>query len=357
MAESPFLVFYVAPAPAGSDSNNGETPETPFEHISKALLISAATYYETLTINLAGTLASPNAYAEPIGATLRLAQSILKGRRVVIQPTYWDEAKYARGDDPFGASGGWNPAGSKPCSVWNLSINNANGLCLRGLAIQTTALPENAYIPEEIGTLLELFGGMIPGVGVGLSDGSGFRAEYCSITGGNYGITADGGSRADLVNCAILEAVEAGIVLENGSTAILTGDNRFRDCGAVGIEATRRSSVWIRGEDSFPFRNTTRIATTGLRREYAAIRLASDSVLGTRSDAAREKADTGFLRIVNERDVISPRYHGVELESRSCLLGARDVSFCDPAISDGQPTVPPGQQIVQPEGHGTLVVV
>jgi hypothetical protein len=151
-----------------------------------------------------------------------------------------------------------------------------------------------------------------------------------------------------------------GLICQDASKTYLTGNNVFLNNLRCGIAALRWSQVHILDRAPGLTANSgavTRIKTTRIRKEYVAIKALADSEVWLRT-AEVDPADEiqGYVAILDEGAYRSKSYFGVVLETRSALIGSDNVYFSDPFYEDGEPTVPPDQQIMARDGHGAVIV-
>jgi hypothetical protein len=170
---------------------------------------------------------------------------------------------------------------------------------------------------------------------------------YCRIESTGVGLQADDGSNAQLENCYLSVGL-VGAAASDRSTLTLIGDNLLRECGVGGVLATNGSAIDFKPWANFPrVWYTTTIDFSGPRARWAAIAASGDSRIHL-IDRTMNIGDptAAQVKVLNRNLHPGAEVYGVFLQSRSLLLNRDRLSFTDPDINDGKPTIPDGQQVV-----------
>ena len=170
--------------------------------------------------------------------------------------------------------------------------------------------------------------------------------HYCSGTDCSLGFVATDFSDMSLYNVYVHEN-RIGVVSGFRSLVRIIGQNYINDNQRFGVAATHNSTVLFMAWEDNPSKYVTQIKTTVQLLKYAAIKAQYGSTVDV-MDSYIEDDDipVAHVQILNATAYRSSQYFGVALDSLSLITGTENLSFADPAINDGQDTVPKGQQIV-----------
>jgi hypothetical protein len=256
------------------------------------------------------------------------------------------------GQRPCQISGGVMAASAGTGALSNIR----NNIVIRGVVIGPLTMPVQGVTPAVL-----------------TANGGGVALDYCLLVGPlgpfqqyapqgpaplSVGIVVAGmGSGSTLQNSAVVNFA-CGALVGNASLE-LSGDNWIAESGACGVLAMANSQVVVQSwamNSGLPTMRTTTIVTTSPRNAYKAV-YASASKIMIPDFTAFGLPYRGQIMIVKHDLHGNDEYYGVVLESQSLLLGAKLVSFTDPALATTQPafdTVPPSQQITLAPGEGCV---
>ena len=364
------VVTYYVNAVNGNDTNNGSSDDgtvntNAFKTISKAFSTIASDSTDDVTINLAGTLASPMTYTETTSgnAPTFLDLSSYEGKgSLTIMPASFVQSLFMGGTydpcdpTPLSPTLAFNPAGTKPCII--PSVKMGSGIQLVGVNVKAAATPVAKW-----GVLYQQAQGML---------------YHCRIEGHEIGLQGQMGC-ATLVMSSCFVANGIGASLQLGAIMALLGQNLFLDNVQGGIRARTGAAIAVgpafdlgvfsNGLTQNPTiaalsLNPTEIRTTAPRDAYTAIELnlAAALVLSTGgldlsslSSNLPSEID-GYLKIINASGYDSGSYVGVSMDTLSFVLGGDNIIFYENGINGGNPTIPEARQFVQREGRATVVV-
>lgn len=322
----------------GDDAYDGTDPVFkggtvgPKKRISAAIDLVPHTNTNQITINLAGTVASPMTYEEDEEEVSISYYRSIEGGAVTICPGIWNETNYEAGDDPYDSGGSWDPTADKPCIVPPFKLEQCDRFFIKGLYF----LPANDALV----------------VGVLADNTSVVDLHYVRCEHFNAGVVAQG-STVEVFNSFMFQNV-IGIAAVFG-TVIISGENYIQDQLEFGVGGTIKSTVIIRAWEEMPFEKfVTKIRSTAPMNTYSALGAMVDSTIFIESDKFHMMPRAnGRVLVLNELFDNNPNYTGVKLESRSCLVGMRNVAFFDKDLLDGKLTVPEENQFQGNAAEGT----
>ena len=339
------MADYYVNASTGNDASSGLTSGNARKHIYAAISLLPSPITGEETIHLEGTVASPEIWNEETSNEIDLSGVTFTGSGNLTITSEWYYDNYKTGADPYTENadpGTLDPEGAKPCKVLATIKTGENpAITVRGIHLQKPAY--DATDP-----------------GIDLEDGDDFNLVYCRIEGFTFGAVlkssppALSGKAANIENCHF---TGNGVgLLACRSQVELTGGNLFADCGRFGIRLVDKArATFAPFSDAL---NTTTISTQTAKKRYAAIQaeFGSEVVLEQTSLYDPDEITRCYLKILDRGAYKGTEYFGVALESGSQLVGAANVFFADPEVSDGADTVPAGQQIVT-SGDGSASVI
>jgi hypothetical protein len=332
---------YYVDSVSGDDGTGTGASGSPWKTIAKAISALATPVVDTTTIHLIGTLANPQTY----DAANFVGVQCLGGAAVILKPDIFNISNYAQGIDPFGSSGSLNPTGAKPVLLQGIMSpaisfrQGSSGVVCLGLELTS---------PPTIG-----FMGSVT-----LKEASSAALFYSRVKEAGTGLAVEAASTLAFENGHLLNNIMMGAYCLDRGELILSGDNTFTECGNMGVYLYHNSSLLIKPSDSDPRKYFTSLfETLSPRLKYKAIWAAGNSVVNILDlTEVTNMPLMGYLKILNRNLYDSPNYIGIVLEGRSLLLNAKNISFSDPAINQGLPTVPVSQQIVAAADEDCTVV-
>jgi hypothetical protein len=362
------LTDYYLDARYGNDSTGTGGQLSPWKTINQLLTdatgLKSGPITSDVTIHLAGTQNGPDLqYYDYVsldltgvhclpGVTLNWQPCLYPpGPSYSAAPQEWNDGNYYEAGDPFSTTTPPAPldvlAGMRPCQfsqgiLCTGGMNNVfRGICF-GAAANWDPLMSMGVTADTVGVHL----------------------IYCAVgplppAPNSIGIFAVGSAMVNVEN-SLVANFNTGALAAEGAWLLLSGNNWFADCGAVGVQAWADARVLIQpwyGPGQPTWRTTT-IVTTSPRAEYKAVWASASKIMISDLTPIGLRY-RGQLQVVKQDLHGNDEYYGVVLEAQSLLLGAKLVMFTNPALATTQPafeTVPAGQQIVLKAGEGCVRV-
>jgi hypothetical protein len=317
------------------------------KHLSAVLALFTLAIDADITVHVRGDVTAPEDwnYGEDGNDTSIDFSSLIFSAGCVLtiltceysDPTVndFDMDAYANGYTPYeNATGALDPTATKPCTIPKVILGDIENqdISIMGFAIApyqpTTRQDKGVDFDEETEDVNLVFCKVSNfGIGVyGVEDAE-IVLENCFLDNNTYGLVADAEARAVLSgNNFIRNSLTNGVVLRAGGHLVVT--------------------PWSYNRGAF---NTLRIDTDIQRSGYAAIHASLGSLImlePPHRDFFSNDAEQVFIKIINEAAFNAKDYYGIVLESRAMLTGKDNICFTDQSFNQGQPTVPPGSQIV-----------
>jgi hypothetical protein len=250
---------------------------------------------------------------------------------LTIKPWGWNQTNYEGNYDPFatGSTGTWDPHAEKPIRAQKFAIANCTGsIKIMGLDVFGDATASSDY-------------------GFYVDNCRQVTLAYCCSRAWRAGIMAANNSIVNNENSAsVLNNI--GVVSAYGSYVYLVGMNMFSNNFRYGIVCYNNSVATFRAWALNPGeRFGTDIRTSVPRKRYAAIKaMINSSIVIEDPDMKPTLLHEALVSIINECLVQGKEQYGVVLESKSLLVNADHITFSDPSVNEGKPTIPPIRQIV-----------
>jgi hypothetical protein len=321
----------------GNDTTGDGSVGTPYQTISKALSTLSSPIIESTNIKLVGTIASPQTYVESGDNILYLQGLRCRGGdvKLTILPSDWDDAKYRLMQSPFTSGTAWGPDEDSPVTIPPVDIKDCAGVEIRGVTTSTAA--------ANIGAV-SVYGSNDIGI------------SYCNLQAGLFGLAVTDMSYAIMENCATSFAV-IGAIAAYKSVLKIVGQNDISGCYRAGIVATNDGLVSIRCWEDNHAAQVTLIESSEAKKEYRGIGVGAGSKVLIDDYLNSDWQYPAQIQIVNLNEKKTGAYYGVELQEGGMFVGADKITFNSEDWMDGeQPTVPEGQQFVENQGEGTLVI-
>ncbi len=335
-------VDYYVDYDSGDDAWDGTTstpgaPSGPKQHISAMIEALAEPIDDEVTINLAGTVATPETYLETSGKVNMNSLNFEMDATLTIQAETWNQSNYESDDDPYNEGGSWDPTADKPCIVPPFNVEDTKNLTFKGLDFRKS--DDNEMVIVHV------------------TEHSSATFYYCAFSQGELnGLLVSFLSNAYANNCFFYHN-KVGVVASYRSVLSLIGANYVADNLRIGIVATQSSTVVFQAWRDDSLKYVTDIRTTIEILKYTAILIRMNSSIDI-EDAwfVDDDIDIAHVRIVNETAYRSKQYFGVVVESQSIFSGAENTSFADATVNDGKDTIPTGQQIVAKTEEGAIAI-
>ena len=324
--------YFVDPV-SGDDTHPG-TEVSPKKTIQGAVDLITGVINDVTTIHLKDDTTH---YVDSV--MIRGIRCIGKNARFVIQTEIWNDVKYEGAqDDPYGTQADFDIKSEKPVVISaDMEIEDSTGVELCGLGYNGTTDDAQLKINGQ----------------------SKVQAKYCRFEGMDASVLSMGGAITVLENSYFLDNV-VSIILMAMSGLMLSGNNFIENATHRGIVAMIDSTLWITPWGLHPLQYyITEIKTTRPRvSKYAGIHLGIGSTLFVQSNSMDIIPLPVIGRVAIHHDMadFNSEYYGVIMESKSLLVGMKNMIFTMLNTKSETIQMPESQTIVEKENEGTIVV-
>lgn len=330
------MADYYVNADSESDSGSGTTHGSPKKYLASALALLTFPITTETTIHL-----DPNTTADytVAGNLLTFEHYTFSGSgSLTIQPYGWNDTYYNAGLDPLTGATALNPTAAKPCVLaFGVLLRETRCFELRGAELAPGSALVNGFHATQ---------------------NCRAKATFCRANSGLIGFGARYGSELTVENSYAMDSL-TGILSLDGSRVWVSGDNYVRNAVGFGVGAFYGSWIYVTpfaGDSSFA-RLDIRTTATALRRRYAGMMAKQNStIIISGLDDELLYPGAALVRIIKEDYRNLSDYYGIQLESKSTLIGFSNVCYTDPNVNEGKCLIRSSKKLVAPRNEGVLVL-